>query len=257
MPEGIGPNEAAVMQEVIAEEIQKRNTIVICLTGAHAYGFPSTDSDIDLKAIHLAPTRKLLGLHPSTPTADRVDKIRGVEIDFTSNEIGLVLAGILNGNGNYLERVLGQYLPYESELLLELQPIVRRSLSRKVHAHYRGFAYGQRKELLRAPTVKKLLYVLRTTLTGIKLLETGELETNLPCLQALDLADMGRLIDKKQRGTEHESLPASFVLDWVACMDRLFARLDAARDSSPLPPAPPNEEEVNEWLVRARTLSLY
>ena len=30
--------------------------MVVLLSGAHAYGFPSPDSDLDLKAIHLADT---------------------------------------------------------------------------------------------------------------------------------------------------------------------------------------------------------
>lgn len=32
------------------------------VTGAHAYGFLSPDSDVDLKGLHLAPTEQVLGL---------------------------------------------------------------------------------------------------------------------------------------------------------------------------------------------------
>ncbi|MFN7950371.1 MAG: nucleotidyltransferase domain-containing protein [bacterium] len=68
---------------------------------------PSPDSDLDLKAIH--------GAHRCTAGARTAARharssgsaLEGVEIDYTSNEVGPALAGILRGNGNFLERVLG------------------------------------------------------------------------------------------------------------------------------------------------------
>lgn len=40
--------------------------------------------------------------------------IDGVEIDYSSNELRDVLFGILKGNGNYLERILGHLQPLVS-----------------------------------------------------------------------------------------------------------------------------------------------
>jgi hypothetical protein len=76
-------------------------------------------------------------------TVDRAEVIDGVEVDYTSNELAHTLAGILGGNGNFLERVLGRMTARASTLLEELRPIARRSLSRRVHRHYRGFALNQ------------------------------------------------------------------------------------------------------------------
>jgi predicted nucleotidyltransferase len=110
---------------VLAEEERKRNHLVVALSGAHAYGFPSPDSDLDLKAIHIAPTRALLGLSEPPTTHDRMEVLEGVEIDYTSNELGAVLRGLLKGNGNYLERVLGAHLLLVNPLLEELVPLAR------------------------------------------------------------------------------------------------------------------------------------
>src|SRR5213076_1031443 len=77
------------------------------LTGAHAYGFPSPDSDLDLKCVHIAPTARLVGLNPPDDPPDRIDIVEGVELDYGSNELSPVLRGILKGNGNFLERILG------------------------------------------------------------------------------------------------------------------------------------------------------
>src|SRR4051812_600927 len=167
------------MARVLAEEEARREHLVVYLSGAHAYGFPSPDSDLDLKAIHVEKTADLLGFEVPASTVNRMEIIDGVEIDYTSNELAQALAGILGGNGNYIERALGRMVAHPSALLAELRPLTQRSLSRRVHRHYRGFAMNQLRFVEKEPTAKKLLYVLRTTLTGIHLLETGELESDL------------------------------------------------------------------------------
>ncbi len=54
------PKQRQVADQVLSEEEQQREHLVVSLSGAHAYGFPSPDSDLDLKAIHIDPTRELL-----------------------------------------------------------------------------------------------------------------------------------------------------------------------------------------------------
>lgn len=246
------PEQRAVMTRVLAEEEARREHVVVYLSGAHAYGFPSPDSDLDLKAIHLAKTEDLLGLDPPAPTADRAEIVDGVEIDYTSNELGHALAGILAGNGNFLERVLGRMNAMASPLLAELRPIVERALSRRVHKHYRGFAMNQLRFLEREPSVKKLLYVLRTATTGIHLLERGELEADLGRLAGrYGIAEAEELVERKRAG-ERVGIEPELVEAWRASVERLFARLDAAREGSVLPEEPGNEGEVREWLVATR-----
>ena len=161
--EVLGDPHRGVMARVLDEEGAQREHVVVYLSGAHAYGFPSPDSDLDLKAIHVARTADLLGFEVPSPTVDRAETLDGVEIDYTSNELGPALFGVLGGNGNYIERVLGRMVPYASPLLDDLRPVVRRALSRRVHRHYHGFALNQLRLLERQPSVKRLLYVLRTT----------------------------------------------------------------------------------------------
>src|SRR3954451_14933029 len=101
-------HQRTVADRVLDEESSRREHVVVYLSGAHAYGFPSPDSDLDLKAIHVAKTGELLGFEPPAPTVDRAEILDGVEIEYTSNELAHALAGILAGNGNFLERVLGR-----------------------------------------------------------------------------------------------------------------------------------------------------
>jgi predicted nucleotidyltransferase len=250
--EVLTPEQRTVMKRVLEEEEARREHVVVYLSGAHAYGFPSPDSDLDLKAIHVAKTADLLGFEIPPPTVDRAEILEGVEIDYTSNELAHALAGILLGNGNFLERVLGRMVPHESPLLGELRPIARRALSRRVHRHYRGFAQNQVRFLEREPTAKKLLYVLRTSLTGIHLLRTGELEPDLTRLMdRYDLSDAAALVERKRAG-ERVALDPAQLEAWRPRVSALFAALDEARAESPLPEEPPNEAEVRDWLIAVR-----
>ena len=249
---GLSEHQRRIGERVVAEESAKREHLVVYLSGAHAYGFPSPDSDLDLKSIHVAPTGALVGLEPPQPTFDRAEVIEEVEIDYTSNEIAHALGGILNGNGNFLERVLGRTTVATIPELEELRPLVRSALSRRVHRHYRGFAQNQAGALAKAPTVKKLLYVLRTALTGTHLLRTGEVETDLSVLaDAYDLAGTRDLIARKRAG-EQTAADAELVEAWTPRVAEALARLDAARERSVLPEEPRGTGALESWLVALR-----
>jgi predicted nucleotidyltransferase len=244
--------QRAVMSRVLAEEAARREHVVVYLSGAHAYGFPSPDSDLDLKAIHVAPTADLLGFDLPESTVDRAEVIDGVEVDYTSNELAHALSGILAGNGNFLERVLGRMAAATSPLLEQLRLLAQRSLSRRVHRHYRGFAQNQLRFLEKEPTAKKLLYVLRTTTTGIHLLSTGELEADLTRLMdRYDIPDAAALVERK-RVSERADIESALLESWRARIDALFIRLDEACKTSLLPEEPSNEREVREWLLTVR-----
>tara|TARA_R110002096_G_scaffold143328_5_gene299423 strand:+ start:76884 stop:77678 length:795 start_codon:yes stop_codon:yes gene_type:complete len=247
------PHQNSVAERVVREEEAKRKHLVIALSGAHAYGFPSPDSDLDLKAIHIEPTTSLLGLGSTRETFDRLEILDEVEIDYTSNELRGVLTGIVAGNGNYIERVLGAHIAHRSAELEELRGLVPAALSRRVHRHYRGFASSQRKafEEASAPTAKKLLYVLRTALTGTHLLRTGELRVDLTTIaDEYGYSDAHDLIAAKREG-ELVVLSKAEQEAWSARLDALFATLDAAVLDSILP-ATPFTDDLEAWLIRTR-----
>src|SRR5262245_25722102 len=117
------PNDTVA--QYVARETTRRHHLVVYLSGAHAYGFPSPDSDFDLKCVHVAPTADLVGLAPRDDSDEELVVIDGVEIDYGSNEIGPVLRGALKGNGNFLERLLGDWVLAEDEpQMASLRPIV-------------------------------------------------------------------------------------------------------------------------------------
>lgn len=244
-----------VAARVLAQEAERRAHVVISLSGAHAYGFPSPDSDLDLKCVHLAPTSTLLGFPRVAAPAERLEVIDGVEIDYSSNELGGVLLGVLKGNGNYLERFLSGFALSTGRGFDALVPLIRGALSRRVGRHYWGFGTQQREEWKKGGqrSAKKLLYVLRTTLTGTHLLLTGEVVTDVTTLLTrYGLDDAMELVEQKRRG-EKTDLPEALSQKWAGRVDALFAGLAEAEAKSVLPPEPQNEAELEAALVALRT----
>ena len=250
----LSPHQQTIARAYLAEREVERRHLVTYLSGAHAYGFPSPDSDLDLKCVHVAPTADLVGLYPVGDPGDRIVVVEGVELDYGSNELGPVLLGALKGNGNYLERLFGELaLGGDLALLEEARAVVRPTLSRRVSRHYRGFATSQLHAFDEKPTAKRALYVLRTAATGRHLLAHGEVVTDVASLRAFVPAEIDELIEIKLRG-KRSTLEPEHAAAWRA---RLAAAIEAVGDAWPTSvlPAEPSAESVaavDAWLRRVR-----
>lgn len=247
------PAQRAVAERVVAQEVAKRTTLVISLCGAHAYGFASVDSDLDLKGVWAAPTRGLLGLAAAPGAVDRQEWIDDVEVDFTVNELAQAVRGVLKGNGNMLERILDPQPLHAAPELESLRELARANLSRRSHAHYRGFAHSQREAVdLAAPQAKKVLYVLRTAVTGAHLLEAGEVVPDLCALhERYGFPEVPELIELK-REAERGVLPRAWIDRVPDLLDRAFARLEQALECSKLPDQPLRADALEGWLIDYR-----
>ncbi|MEM7314041.1 MAG: nucleotidyltransferase domain-containing protein, partial [Planctomycetota bacterium] len=56
------------------------------ISGAHLYGFPSADSDFDLRGVHLLPLEQVVGLKPGEVTVSREYLDHGLEMDLVSHD---------------------------------------------------------------------------------------------------------------------------------------------------------------------------
>jgi len=250
----LSPDQQRVARAFVADRERERNHLVIYLSGAHAYGFPSPDSDLDLKCIHIAPTAELVGLAPSDDPPDHLETIEGVELDYGSNELTPVLRGVLKGNGNFLERFLGELvLGGDTALLAEARPIIKALLSRRAGRHYGGFATSQLRLFDDKPTAKRALYVLRTAATGRCLLATGELITDVSKLTDYVPAEIEELLAIKRTGERQQLEPAQ-VSVWRPRLVAAIAATDSAWPTSVLQPDPPPEAvtALDAWLRDVR-----
>lgn len=253
---GFTSQQESVIESFLKAEDAQRRHLVVSISGAHAYGFPSPDSDFDLKAVHVAPTQEFLGLRNASGGAERLQVIDGVEIDYSSNELGQVLKGIISGNGNFAERILGHLQPVQARELQELKPLVTAVLSKQLHRHYDGFSRQQLKEWEKSEfkSAKKLLYVLRTSLTGRHVLETGEIETDLNKLAVrYGLQVLQELLQfKNQR--EKADLPVETASRWRARIEDLASELESSKQRSKLPEHATDvaTQRLESWLIALR-----
>jgi uncharacterized protein len=89
--------------------------LAVGVTGAHYCGFPSPDSDLDLKGIHVAPTHEMVALRPPPDTIDFLGIFEGLEIDYTSHELAAALRLLLKGKAE-TQTVKGLLYAYRSAL---------------------------------------------------------------------------------------------------------------------------------------------
>ncbi len=227
------------------------------LVGAHYYGFPSPDSDLDLKGIHLAPTPALLGLASPPDTHDVLEVFEKVEHDLTTHEAHKALTLLLRGNGNVVERLMTPLQVVESEELEELRWLAQGSLSKRFGAHYRGYFAGMVREHLRAPRAKSLLYAYRVALTGVHLLLAGEVRGDVVA-NARDhgFADVVELVAFKREAGEKTPLPEELDAKHRSRLPALEAMLDDALAQSSLPDEPQNVPAIDAWLVARRLAAL-
>jgi uncharacterized protein len=251
------PHQAPLARAFLADRESERKHLVIYLSGAHAYGFPSPDSDLDLKCVHIAPTRALVGLNPPDDPPGRIDIVDGVELDYGSNELGGVLRGILKGNGNYIERIFGQLVLGGDHVLIDsARAVLAPVISRRVGKHYGGFAMSQLRAFDEKPTAKRALYVLRTAATGLHLLATGKVVTDVADLGEHLPSEIGELMAIKQRG-EKQELEVEHARAWRSRLAAAIDAIDSAWPRSVLPSEPPPDaiSAVDEWLRDVRQKS--
>ncbi len=156
------------------------------ISGAHLYGFPSPDSDFDLRGCHVLPVREVVGLDTDRETIEVSTKEGGFELDLVTHDARKFFGLLLKKNGYVLEQVFSPLVVHTTPEHEELKAIARGCVTRHHSHHYFGFAETQWRlfDKERPRRVKPLLYVYRVLLTGIHLMRTGEVEANLARLNA-------------------------------------------------------------------------
>jgi predicted nucleotidyltransferase len=224
------------------------------VSGAHLYGFPSTDSDVDLRGAFVLPVPDLLRLHEPQETITITQVSGGLEVDWVAHDLRKFARLMTRRNGYVLEQLYSPLVVHGGPWLDELRMIGRGCITRHLYHHYRGFTNTQLKLLAGAePTVKELLYAYRVLLTGIHVLRTGQVEANLRVLaQHYPLPGIGELIERKSTGAESGKLAPGELVAHLAEASRLESALALAFEASALPEEPSTLEALDDFIVRAR-----
>ena len=230
--------------------------LFVTVSGAHLYGFPSPDSDVDLRGCHQLPLCAIVGLKEPNQTYKKDGYHDEIEIDIVSHDIGKYFGLLVKNNGYVLEQIFSPLVVRGQEFLDELRPIAVRCVTKHHYHHYRGFYASQRRliDKQQQKRAKAILYAYRVLMTGIHLMRTGLIEANLLNLnQEFGFSYLDELVASK---VTEKVAPEG--LDWdfhAANLDRLEAQLDQEFERSTVTEYR-DADAVNELLVRLRLASV-
>lgn len=225
------------------------------ISGAHLYGFPSPDSDYDLRGVHVLPVDEVIGLTPGRETIEASTVRDGVPVDLVTHDAKKFFRLLLKQNGYVLEQLYSPLIVHTTPIHEELKAIAKGCITRHHIHHYLGFAESQWKlfEKERPRRAKPLLYVYRVLLTGIHLMRTGKVEAKLLQLnEAFQLPYVPDLVGRKLAGAE-ASLLCDADLTWHRGeYHRLIRELQGAAETSRLPDRPSAQPALHDLLLRLR-----
>lgn len=225
------------------------------ISGAHLYGFPSANSDYDLRGVHILPLEQIIGLTTGQETIEFSEHRDDIELDLVTHDVKKFFTLLLKRNGYVLEQLYSPLVVHTTDEHQELKTIAQSCITRHHSHHYLGFVKTQWRLFQKEnpPRAKPLLYTYRVLLTGIHLMRTGQIEANLTVLnQDFNLPYLPELIDRKVTGAEKESLPKADISFHEKEYIRLKAVLESASEQSHLPDSPTAQAALNDLLIRIR-----
>jgi predicted nucleotidyltransferase len=227
--------------------------IFVTISGAHLYGFPSPDSDFDLRGAHRANIDQILGLFPPHETLEPKVNASGLEVEIVSHEIEKYLRLLMKPNGYVLEQIYSPLVVLSTPAHQELKELAKGTICKGLYHHYRGFMFGLEQLIAKEKTkkIKRILYLYRVLMTGARVLETGEIEANILKLnERFKIETIPELIQLKQ--LELSALPEEKMLRCWDEIHELEALMMRAFETSTLPENPSGLDELSSWLVRLR-----
>ncbi|MFE4861050.1 DNA polymerase beta superfamily protein [Streptomyces sp. NPDC056670] len=241
----------ADLAPVIAE--QPDPLLFATVSGAHLYGFPSRDSDVDLRGVHVLPAEALVGLREPEETRTRMWFEDGVEMDLVTHDLRKFVRLMLRRNGYVLEQLLSPLVVHTTDAHAELVALAPSVLTSHHAHHYRGFATTQWRLFERTGELKPLLYAFRVLLTGIHLMRSGRVQADLTALVG-EVAAPGYLPEliAAKAEAEHGAASGPGRERLAEDIEALHAVLDEAQAASLLPETAAGHDALHDFVVRVR-----
>jgi predicted nucleotidyltransferase len=225
------------------------------ISGAHLYGFPSPDSDYDLRGVHLLPLENIVGFDVEDETVSSMSIKENIELDLVTHDAKKFFSLMLKRNGYVLEQLYSPLVVSTSDAHAELKSLGTECTTKHHYHHYHGFSRNQWNMFLceQPKRIKPLLYVYRVLLTGIHLLNTGRIECDITKLNdEWKPAYIAELVAAKRNGAEQQTVPDDSLHLYQRDVELLFQQLASAYASSTLPEAPTAKPALDDLLKRLR-----
>src|SRR3712207_6039199 len=120
------------LQATVIAEINKQPYpfLFATISGAHLYGFPSPDSDYDLRGAHILPIQSVVGLEVKDETIEDSRLIEGLEMDIVSHDVRKFFHLLLKKNGYVLEQLFSPLIVHTTPEHEELKTLAGKTEGR-------------------------------------------------------------------------------------------------------------------------------
>ena len=242
------------LREVARDE--KVTILYACESGSRAWGFPSANSDYDVRFIYLRQTRWYLTVQQKRDVIERpIDD----DLDISGWDLPKALQLLRKSNPPLLEWLQSPIVYHEeSSLRRRLRPLMRTYYSPiSCMYHYLHMAENNYRKYLKGDQVwtKKYFYVLRPVLAclwiekgfGVVPIEFGKLVTKTVGDRRL-LREIESLLAMKRAGAELDQGPRNRIVSGF--LERQLSRLRADIQPQPSPSGPENLDRVFVELLK-------
>ncbi|MBD2766779.1 nucleotidyltransferase domain-containing protein [Hymenobacter sp. BT664] len=231
------------IQTALAELETTRSLRILyaCESGSRAWGFPSTDSDYDVRFVYCHPADWYLTLDESP---DTLDFAVNDDLDLAGWELRKALRLLRGSNAALFEWLQSPVVYHEAlDFRARLAPLLPAAFSPRAGLHHylgqlrRGVAEDLAGEEVR---LKRLFYALRSALAARWIRERGTLPPMaLAPLRAVLPAALGAEVDQllAAKATADEKTLVPVPLALAEFLRAEFAAGTAARDTLPVPRA--------------------
>lgn len=230
------------------------------VVGSHQYGWNDDNSDIDIHGCFISPLMSVLSLeHSNMVISKKFDE----DIELNLFELEKELKLILENNCNVYEHITSPHRLITSPLYTELMVLSKHALSKKIINSYMGLATHNYQKYIspfihKEPSsipAKKFLYVMRSLMAGIYVLNRGHIESNIHSLNMrhdFDVIDDLLEVKKSKYGTNGLNYKN---IDGI--IQDLFLELKTAEQETTVIPDTVDQsvyEHANRFMYRTRLL---
>ncbi len=245
------------------EKLEQEKEIIVlwaCETGSRAWGFPSPDSDFDVRIIYMHRTNWYLSIFKQKDSLDVMYEDN--EIDISRWELKKSLKLLMNSNAALLERIQSPIIYKQDAAFIEdYRTIAQTQYSRiaTIH-HYLSMAKRFREEVKgkKEYKLKKFFYALRSATACLWILEKEEMPPIVfsKMLEGLNIDPSltGRIYELIQlKSTISENYLHEGEQHILEFIDKCITQAENKKNS--LPSAKGNPKELDDLFLK--TLSRY
>lgn len=180
------------------EEEKDIEILLACETGSRAWGFPSPDSDYDVRIIYMHKKEWYICLHDQKDSIEMM--LDNNEIDITGWELRKTLRLLLKSNAALLERIQSPILyKVNDRFLKDIQLLAAECYSKiSTMHHYLSMAKKCFADVNERPEykLKKMFYALRSTMACKWILEKDSMPP-ISFIEMIDGLDLNKDIYKR------------------------------------------------------------